>query len=81
MRPGLKLLLSTTMIWAASPAFAQHAPTTLSGQQVANPAKGPTAGSQGLVDPATEKFVTNLMAQMTLEEKVGQMIQAVIGAM
>ena len=81
MRPGLKLLLSTTMIWAASPAFAQHAPTTLSGQQVANPAKWPTAGSQGLVDPATEKFVTNLMAQMTLEEKVGQMIQADIGAM
>jgi beta-glucosidase len=81
MRPGLKLLLSTTMIWAASPAFAQQAPTTLSGQQVANPAKWPTAGSKGLVDPATEKFITDLMAQMTLEEKVGQMIQADIGAM
>ncbi|MBB4101046.1 glycoside hydrolase family 3 protein [Sphingomonas kyeonggiensis] len=81
MRPGLKLLLSTTIIWAASPAFAQHAPTTLSDQNVAHPAKWPTAASQGMIDPATEKFVTDLMAQMTLEEKVGQMIQADIGAM
>jgi beta-glucosidase len=81
MRPGLKLLLSTTMIWAVSPAFAQHAPTTLSDQNVAHPAKWPAAKSQGLIDPATEKFVTDLMAQMTLEEKVGQMIQGDIGAM
>ncbi|NIJ66055.1 beta-glucosidase [Sphingomonas leidyi] len=81
MRPGLKLLLSTTIIWAASPAFAQHAPTALSDASTAHPGKWPTAGSQGLVDPATEKFVTDLMAQMTLEEKVGQMIQADIGAM
>lgn len=80
MRPGLKLLLSTTIIWAASPAFAQHAPTALS-DATAHPAKWPTAGSQGLIDPATEKFVTDLMATMTLEEKVGQMIQADIGAM
>jgi beta-glucosidase len=81
MRPGLKLLLSTTMFWAASPALAQHAPTALSEAGTAHPEKWPTAGSQGLVDPATEKFVTDLMATMTLEEKVGQMIQADIGAM
>jgi beta-glucosidase len=80
MRLGLKLLLSTTMICAASPAFAQHAPTALSDSAVAHPEKWPIAGSQGLIDPATEKFVTDLMAQMTLEEKVGQMIQGDIGS-
>ena len=80
MRPGLKLLLSTTIIWAASPAFAQHAPTALSEAATVHPEKWPTAGSQGLIDPATEKFVSDLMAQMTLEEKVGQMIQGDIGA-
>jgi beta-glucosidase len=42
---------------------------------VANPQLWPTAKSQGLVDPKTEAFVTRLMARMTLEEKVGQMIQ------
>ncbi|NYT42479.1 exo 1,3/1,4-beta-D-glucan glucohydrolase [Sphingomonas sp. R-74633] len=81
MRPGLKLLLSTTILWAASPAFAQHAPTALSEAATVHPEKWPIAGSQGLVDPATEKFVSDLMATMTLEEKVGQMIQADIGAM
>jgi beta-glucosidase len=80
MRPGVKLLLSTTIIWAASPAFAQHAPTALSESATAHPEKWPAAKSQGLIDPATEKFVTDLMATMTLEEKVGQMIQADIGA-
>ena len=77
MRAGLGLLLTTTMFTATS-AFAQQAPTALS---VAHPDKWPVAASQGLVDPATEKFVTNLMKKMTLEEKVGQMIQADIGNM
>jgi beta-glucosidase len=81
MRPGLKLLLSTTIIWTAAPAFAQHAPTALSEAATAHPEKWPAAKSQGLIDPATEKFVTDLMATMTLEEKVGQMIQADIGNM
>ena len=80
MRAGLKLLLSTTIIWAA-PAFAQHAPTALSeGPTVAHPAKWPAAASPDLVDPATEKFVTDLMAKMSLEEKVGQMIQGDISS-
>ncbi len=80
MRLGLKLLLSTTMIAAALPAFAQHAPTALSEASVAHPDKWPRAQSQGLVDPATEKFITDLMAKMTLEEKVGQMIQGDISS-
>lgn len=77
MPAGLKLLLATTIL-AAAPAIAQQAPTALSG--VAHPDKWPAAKSQGLIDPATEKFVTELMAKMTLEEKVGQMIQADIGS-
>ena len=35
----------------------------------------PGAGAQGLVVPATEKKIDALIAQMTLEEKVGQLNQ------
>jgi len=35
----------------------------------------PGAGAQGLVNPATEKRIDALLAQMTLEEKVGQLNQ------
>jgi beta-glucosidase len=41
----------------------------------ANPALWPRSQSAGLVDPATEAFVSRLLARMSLEEKVGQMIQ------
>jgi len=47
---------------------------------VAHPALWPTAKSVGLVDPRTEAFVSQLMAKMTLEEKVGQMVQADIAS-
>ncbi|WP_448662321.1 glycoside hydrolase family 3 N-terminal domain-containing protein [Sphingomonas sp. CJ20] len=78
---GIKLLLATTFLVSA-PALAQTVPTTLSeGQTVATPAKWPVAKSQGLTDPATEKFIADLLARMTIEEKVGQMIQGDIGAM
>lgn len=40
----------------------------------------PAARSRGLVDPRTEAFVSDLMGRMTLEEKVGQLIQADIGS-
>jgi beta-glucosidase len=43
---------------------------------VANPDLWPKAQSRGLVDPETERFVDALLARMSLEEKVGQMIQA-----
>jgi beta-glucosidase len=46
----------------------------------AHPERWPSAHSKGLVDPETEAFVTRLMARMTLEEKIGQMIQADIGS-
>ncbi|MGK6323751.1 glycoside hydrolase family 3 N-terminal domain-containing protein [Sphingomonas sp. DT-51] len=48
--------------------------------QVAHPARWPAAKSVGLVDAATEAKVTALMRRMTLEEKIGQMIQADIGS-
>jgi beta-glucosidase len=35
----------------------------------------PGAGAQGLVNPATEKRIDDLLARMTLEEKVGQLNQ------
>jgi beta-glucosidase len=35
----------------------------------------PGAGAQGLVNPATEKKIDDLLARMTLEEKVGQLNQ------
>ena len=61
-------LLATTLLTGAASA----AETT------AHPALWPAAKSQGLVDPRTEAFVDSLLAKLTLEEKVGQMIQAVV---
>lgn len=75
MRPNLKLLLATTM-FVSAPALAQQSPTALSGgPTVATPAKWPAAASQGLVDAKTERFVSDLIAKMSVEEKIGQMIQ------
>lgn len=48
--------------------------------QVAHPDQWPKAKSRGLVDSSTEARITALMKRMSLEEKVGQMIQADIGA-
>ncbi|PTT73524.1 1,4-beta-D-glucan glucohydrolase, partial [Pseudomonas sp. HMWF010] len=74
-------LLATTLLTsvagstlAAEPVFA---PT---GKATAHPAAWPVAKSQGLVDAETEAFVDALLAKLTLEEKVGQMIQADTGA-
>ena len=63
-------LLATTLLTGAASA----AETT------AHPALWPAAKSQGLVDPRTEAFVDSLLAKLTLEEKVGQMIQADIAS-
>ena len=47
---------------------------------LAHPERWPQARSHGLVDARTEKFVSDLMARMSLEQKVGQMIQADISS-
>jgi beta-glucosidase len=46
----------------------------------AHPALWPATHSRGLVDPATEKRVGKLLASLSLEEKVGQMVQGDIGS-
>jgi beta-glucosidase len=43
---------------------------------LAHPALWRPGHSQGLVSPASEQFISALMSRMSLEEKVGQMIQA-----
>lgn len=80
MRLGTKLLLATTILWSA-PALAQQAAPAPTGPTVAHPELWPAAHSKGLIDPATEKRITDLMARMSLEQKVGQLIQADIGNM
>lgn len=47
----------------------------------AHPARWPQAASPtAITDPATEAFIDGLLGRMTLEEKVGQTIQADIGS-
>jgi len=71
---GLVALISATMIGATAVAGAPDA------SGIANPALWPAARSRGLVNPATEAKITALLARMSLEEKIGQMIQADIGS-
>lgn len=59
----------------ASPLPAAAAVDTVSARRV-HPALWPQARSAGLVDAATEARVTDLLARMSVEEKVGQMVQA-----
>ena len=47
---------------------------------VAHPELWPEAHSVGLIDAKTEKFIDGLMSHLSLEEKVGQMIQADIAS-
>ncbi|CAN5149323.1 exo 1,3/1,4-beta-D-glucan glucohydrolase [soil metagenome] len=60
---------SSAQISAATPAATAH------------PSLWPSAASPAAMsDPSTERFVTELMSRMTIEEKVGQTIQADIGS-
>src|SRR5688500_7614661 len=56
------------------------APKTAAEAGVANPELWPKAASPNFKDAETEAFVSELMAKMSLEEKVGQMIQGDIGS-
>ena len=67
---GVSLSAATLALWAAS-AGAQSAEPGK-----AHPALWPQAKSQGLIDAKTESRITTLLKRMSLEEKVGQMIQA-----
>ena len=51
-----------------------------SARGIAHADQWPAAKSVGLVDAQTEQFIGDLLARMTLEQKVGQMVQADISA-
>jgi beta-glucosidase len=76
MRDLKRLAMSVGAAALATAALAQ----TGTERGVAHPALWPQAKSQGLIDPKTEAFVSQLMAKMTVEEKVGQMVQADIAS-
>ena len=86
-RPYINYITSITYITCAAALTScskQEEPTpppTVQEQPgIAHAEKWPKAKSVGLVDEATEKFVADLMSKMTLEQKVGQMVQADISA-
>lgn len=80
MRAGLTLLLATTILGAAPAVARQDAAPAPAGQTVANPERWPAAKSPALVDAATERKIDAIIASMTLEEKVGQMVQGDIAS-
>ena len=55
-------------------------PQSSTARGLAHPALWPQARSRGLVDAPTEARVSELLTRMSLEEKVGQMIQADIAS-
>jgi len=61
-------------------AAALAAPGPVASAQAVHPQTWPAARSPALVDAKTEAFVSDLMGRMSLEEKVGQLIQADIGS-
>lgn len=54
-------------------------PAASAAEATVHPDKWPVAKSAGLVDPATESKISVLLKQMSVEEKVGQVIQTDIG--
>lgn len=76
----VRTLLFATAMGVAAPLAAQQVAEWATAPTVADPAIWPEATSRGLVDPATERRIDAMIASMSLEEKVGQMIQADIGS-
>jgi beta-glucosidase len=77
MRYTFVILLSTALL--AVPAGAGAARDAQEQRGLAHAALWPQAHSVGIVDPAGEAFITKVMSRMSLEEKVGQTIEADIG--
>lgn len=78
-----RTLLAATVILAGStiPAGHSHLAAQTAPAARANPAVWPTAKSpSALSSPQTEARIADILARMTLEQKVGQMIQADISA-
>lgn len=76
MRPMRNAPTLAFMVICAAVPMAQSGPAP-----IANPALWPAAASPAqLTDASTEKAISALLAKMTVEQKVGQMIQADISA-
>ena len=69
LRPMLRFAALTLALAATSAAA-----------QTVHPQRWPAAHSTGLVDPQTEERITALLGVMSVEEKVGQVIQTDIGS-
>lgn len=77
--PGRFVALAGSVLLASCASIPGHGPAIQ--QAVANPANWPAARSPvAITDPATESRITDLLSRMTLEQKVGQLIQADISA-
>ena len=74
------MALRVMAVWSAAAVLAASVPalgaSTKTTTGLAHPQLWPKAHSRGLVGDKTEADITRLLAAMTLEEKVGQMIQA-----
>ena len=82
MRAFTTLLMLTSTLFGAGSALAQTAGSaTVPAASTAHPELWPKASSPAAMsDPATEAFVADLLKRMTIEEKVGQIIQADIAS-
>lgn len=82
MRSFYVMLAATALASGQTTTFAQSIATPESlPASTAHPENWPVAESRGLIRPDIEKDITALMAQLSLEEKVGQLIQGDIGSM
>src|SRR3954469_2657848 len=82
-RLAISALLASTIVASAglagAPAFAQSSTTQAA---TAHPSRWPAAASPAAItDAKTEAFTSQLMARMSVEEKVGQTIQGDIASM
>ncbi|HEY8539406.1 MAG TPA: glycoside hydrolase family 3 protein [Steroidobacteraceae bacterium] len=68
-------VLAALLVWLVSPAMAAQSADDAE-RAIAHAARWPRTRSVGLIDPKIERWIDGVIGQMTLEEKVGQMIQA-----
>jgi beta-glucosidase len=73
---AIAALLMTASWVAAQPTFSAQAPTSPTGQRV----HWPSVTSRVPADPAIEARIDRILSRMTVEEKVGQIIQADISS-
>lgn len=81
LTPGSKRTAPLTLLLAGTALLAAAAPAQQPAAATAHPNLWPSARSPvAITDPATERRIDRIIAGMTLEQKVGQTIQADISA-